>query len=232
MRGEWDEGAYADGSPYSPAAQADLVVGLLDALDVERAVLVGHSAGGSIALLTALEHPERVVGLVLEDAAVYTEGGPPAFVYPLLKTPQLARIGPLIARSIGGAAGDRFLELAWYDPTLITPEIRAGYRRPLAVQDWDRALWELTVARSPQRLAERVSEVDVPVLVITGAQDRVVPPGESERLAREITGAELVTVGECGHVPHEECAEAFTNAVYRYLDTLPTDSEGCGSPAE
>ena len=232
MRGEWDPDAFADGSPYSPAAQADLVVALLDAWGIDRAVLVGHSAGGSIAVLTALEHPDRVEALVLVDAAVYTEGGPPALVYPLLTTPQMRRIGPLIARSIGGGAGDRFLEFAWYDPTLITPEIRAGYRAPLQVADWDRALWELTVARSPQRLAKRVGEIACPTLVVTGAEDAVVPPADAERLAAEIPGAEYVSIEAAGHVPHEERPEPFVNAVYRFLDTLPTENEGCFSPPD
>ncbi|MBF4509492.1 MAG: alpha/beta hydrolase [Aeromicrobium sp.] len=227
MPGEWDPGAYAGGSPYAPEAQADLVVGLLDALGHERAVLVGHSAGGSVALLTALRHADRVEALVLEDAAIYTEGGPPAFIYPLLQTPQVRRIGPLVARSIGGTAGERFLESAWHDPSRITVETREGYRLPLQVRDWDRALWELTVARSPQRLGERAGEVMAPTLVITGVEDRIVPAEESERLAREIAGATLVSIEGCGHVPHEECTEEFVYAVYRFLDVLPTTGEGC-----
>lgn len=167
MPGEWDPSDYPGGSPYSPEAQADLVIGLLDALGIRSAVLVGHSAGGSIALLSALRHPGRVVGLVLVDAAVYTEGGPPGIVYPLLKTPQARRIGPLVARSLGGVAGERFLELAWHDPARITPAIRAGYRLPLKAERWDRGLWELTVARHPLRLHERLEEVRCPVLVIS-----------------------------------------------------------------
>ncbi len=77
--GEW-EGQ----SPYAPEAQADLTVGLMDALGVERAVLVGNSAGGTVALLTALTYPERVVGLVLVDAA----GAPLASCAPPSSTPR------------------------------------------------------------------------------------------------------------------------------------------------
>jgi pimeloyl-ACP methyl ester carboxylesterase len=227
MRGQWDPDDYAGGSPYSPEAQADLAIALMDALGIDRAVLVGHSAGGSIAMIAALRHPERVEALVLVDAAVYTEGGPPAAVYPLLSTPQLRRIGPLVARSIGGAAGDRFLDLAWHDATRITDEVRAGYRTPLAVDDWDRALWELTIARSPQRLGERVSEISCPTLVVTGDDDRIVPTDDSRRLVREIPGAELAVVEDAGHVPHEEQPTVFVNAVYRFLDTLPLAQEGC-----
>lgn len=230
LPGDWQDGVHAGGSPYTPEAQADITVALLDHLGVEAAVLVGHSAGGSIATLTALRHPERVGALVLVDAAIYTEGGPPAFVYPLLKTPQMRRLGPLIARQIGGSAGDRFLELAWHDPSRISDEVRAGYRMPLRVADWDAALWQLTMARSPQRLGERVGEIGCPVLVVTGDDDRIVPADESRRLAAEIPGAELVVIADAGHLPHEEQPGPFLDAVYRFLDILPLDAEGCLSP--
>jgi pimeloyl-ACP methyl ester carboxylesterase len=152
---------------------------------------------------------------------VYTEGGPPALVYPLLATPQMRHLGPLIARAIGGAAGERVLELSWHDPSLITAEVRAGYRAPLAVENWDRALWELTVARSPQRLGERVGGVTCPTLDITGADDRVVPPAEAARLAEELPGARFVSIEASGHLPHEECPEEFLDAVREFLGTVP-----------
>jgi pimeloyl-ACP methyl ester carboxylesterase len=56
--------------------------------------------------------------------------------------------------------------------------------------------------------------------VITGGYDRVVPPADSARLAQEIADAELVTVPDAGHIPHEEAADAFVNAVYRFIDSL------------
>ncbi len=87
-------------NPYSPEFQTRLVIGLMDALNVEQAVLVGNSAGGSIAMLTALRYPDRIQGLILVDPAVYRGGGSPDALRWLLQTPQMKRIGPLIARYI------------------------------------------------------------------------------------------------------------------------------------
>jgi len=220
MPNEWNPADYAGGSPYSPEAQADLTVALLDELGIERAVLVGHSAGGSVAMLTALKYPERVEALVLVDPAIYTEGGPPAFVYPLLKTPQMRRLGPLVGRALGGPAGERILKMAWHDPSRITEEIRQGYRLPLRAENWDRALWELTVARRPLDLGERLDELTVPVLVVSGDDDRIVPTEESRRLAEEIAGADLALIEDAGHVPHEEQPAAFLEAVGTFLEGL------------
>lgn len=212
MPGEW-EGE----SPYSAAAQADLTVGLMDALGVERAVLVGNSAGGTVAVLTALRYPQRVEALVLVDAAIYQGGGFPSWLAPLLLTPQARHLGPLFARRIQDWGRD-FARSAWHDPSGITAEVWAGYTLPLQAENWDRALWELTVASRPLGLAERLDELTMPVLVITGDDDRIVPTESSIRLADELPNAELVVIPNCGHVPQEECPAPFIEAVINFLE--------------
>jgi len=211
MPGEWQ-----GQNPYSPEAQVALTVGLLDDLGVEKAVLVGNSAGGTVATLTALAHPERVEALVLVDPAIYSGGGAPSLLRPLLRTPQMRHLGPLFARAIRDW-GDDFGRSAWHDPSKLTDEIWEGYKKPLQVDNWDRALWEFTVASHASQLEERLDELDLPVLVITGDDDRIVPTEQSIRLAAELPNAELVVIPECGHVPHEECPEAFFQAVTAFL---------------
>jgi pimeloyl-ACP methyl ester carboxylesterase len=87
----------------------------------------------------------------------------------------------------------------------------------LRAEDWDRALWELTAASHPLGLEDRLDEIGVPVLVITGDDDRIVPTEQSVRLASELPDAKLVVIPDCGHVPHEECPEAFLKAVRAFL---------------
>jgi pimeloyl-ACP methyl ester carboxylesterase len=214
MPGEWD-----GESPYSPEAQADLTVALLDELGIDRAVLVGHSAGGTIALLTALRYPERVEALVLEDAAVYENAGTPEWIGPLLRTPPMGRLGPLLVRSLT-LWGEAAIRTAWSDPDKITVELISGYKKPLQAENWDRALWELVLASHPLGLEERLDEVSVPALVITGELDRIVPTRNSERLAAELPAAELVVIPDCGHVPHEECPGEFVEAVREFVAGL------------
>ena len=203
-------------SPYSPESQSDLTVGLMDALGIERAVLVGNSAGGTLAILTALTYPERVEALVLVSPAVYVGGGTPAWLRPFLNTPQMRHLGPLLARQIQDWGVD-FARSAWHDPEKLTPEIWEGYTKPLRAENWDRALWEVTRASRPLGLETRLGEVRVPVLVITGDDDRIVPTQQSVRLAGEIPGAQLAVIPECGHVPQEECPGPFLEAVEAFL---------------
>lgn len=208
--------------PYAPATQADLTVRLMDELGIKRAVLIGHSAGGTVAALVAERYPEHVAAVVLEDPAIFA-GGPPAFLTPLFRTPQFRRLGPLIARNLGGKAGTDFIRTAWHDPSKITEETLAGYRAPLRVNDWDTALWLLTIAERPADVPDVVSRISAPALFITGDDDRVVSPEDTQRAAAIIDGAELVTVEACGHIPHEEQPADFLKAVNAFLDRAVAD---------
>lgn len=214
MPGEW-----SGQNPYSADAASDLTVGLMDQLGIDQSVLIGNSAGGTVALYTALLYPERVKALILVDPAVYSGGGSPGWLRPILTSPQGRRIGPLFARAIQNW-GYQFGQSAWHDPSKFTDDIWAGFSKPLQAENWDRALWEFTQASRPLGLPERLDELSMPVLVITGDDDRIVPTEQTVRLAGEIPGAELVVIPNCGHVPHEECPAEFLTAVDNFLSRL------------
>lgn len=211
MPGEW-----FDDSPYGIDAQVELVIGMLDKFGVRKAVLVGNSAGGNIAALTAIRHPDRVQELILVDPAIYTNSSPPWYL-PLMTTPQGRHVGPLIARQIKDWGID-FAKSAWHDPTKITPEIMAGYTKPLQAENWDRGLWEYTAASKPNDVPNQLKKIGVPTLVITGDDDRIVPTKQSIQLARDLPNAQLVVIPNCGHVPQEECPIEFMHAVKSFLD--------------
>jgi pimeloyl-ACP methyl ester carboxylesterase len=213
---------WTSGNPYSPEAQVELTIALMDTLGLDNAILVGNSAGGSVAMAVALRYPQRVAGLVLVDPAVYTGGRRRSWLLPLLRTPQMRRLGPLLVRNIQ-EWGEEFGRSAWHNPDLITPEIWEGYRRPLQADNWDRALWEFTVAPRSLHLPDHLAQLQLPTLVITGADDRIVPTEQSVRLAGELPQAALVVIPNCGHVPHEECPEPFLTAVQAFLAALSDD---------
>ncbi len=215
MPGEW-----VGESPYGAENQVELTIGLMDELGVERAILVGNSAGGTIAMLTALAYPQRVQALVLVDPAVYAHGGWMGLIRFVANTPQMQRIGPLVARRIRGWGID-FARSAWHDPSRITAEVWEGYLKPLQARNWDRGLWEMVRASGSHNLGGRLAEIRMPCLVITGDDDRIVPTGQSVRLADELPNAELVVIPDCGHIPHEECPEPFLQAVTDFLGKLP-----------
>lgn len=214
---EWQDPALQN--PYSLQAQPDLLFGLLDALGIEQAILVGNSAGGTVAINAALARPERVQALVLVDAAVYQTGGSPAWLRWLLQTPQADRLGVLLARRFSSSGID-FLYRAWHDPSRVTPEIMDGYRKPLQAVHWDVALWQMTKASRSRDLSERLGELNMPVLVLTGDDDQIVPTENSLQLAKAIPAAQIVVFENCGHLPQEECPRAFLQAVEPFISQL------------
>jgi pimeloyl-ACP methyl ester carboxylesterase len=214
MPGEWKTI-----NPYSPVGNVELLSRLMDELHIQKAILIGNSAGGRVAVEMALAHPERVISLVLVDAAIYSSGNSlPPVLSLLLNTPQADRWGPYFVRSIAGKSGDDLIHQAWHNPALITPDIIAGYRKPLNTPNWDRALWEFNLAGSnPEDLAPQLKNLKMPVLVMTGDDDRIIPTALSLKLGKEIPGATLAVIPACGHVPQEECPQLFLDAVDKFL---------------
>jgi pimeloyl-ACP methyl ester carboxylesterase len=90
------------------------------------------------------------------------------------------------------------------------------------VENWDRALWEFTLAGRDLKLVERIKDVKVPTLVITGDDDRIVPTADSIRLASELPNAELLVIPNCGHLPQEECPGPFLEAVIPFILQQPS----------
>ena len=208
-------------NPYSAQANTDQVIGLMDALRVQSATLVAHSAGGAVAVLVADQHPDRVKALVLEAPAVAQARTVPTPVSAILRSPQMRRVGPLLVRRIAGGSANDFIRGAYYDPSVVTDEVLGGYRLPLSAENWDRGLWELIAAPRTISAADALERITTPTLVIAGRQDTFVPFRDSVAVADAISGAELIQFEQTGHLPHEERPAEFASAVVAFVRTLP-----------
>lgn len=208
-------------NPYGMDANIELLRGLMDALKIERATLVGNSAGAAVSVAFSLRYPERVEALILVDPGL-GGGGPqiPAWALPLMRTPQMRHIGPLLVRDIA-VSGDETILRAWSDSSRVTEEIFDGYHKPLRANHWDRALYELTFAPAYSELRPLLPGLQKPVLIIGGEDDRIIRPWYFEAVAQEIPAAQLVLLPHCGHVPQEECPAVFMQEVIRFLSSQP-----------
>jgi pimeloyl-ACP methyl ester carboxylesterase len=209
VAGDWTER-----NPYTSEAAIDQLFLFLDALDVDKVVLVGSSYGGSLAVQAALAQPERVESLILVDAAVYVQEEMPAW---LLELPQVRRLGPLFARQLGQS--EALIRQTYLNPDQISNERMALTTIHTQVKDWDVALWEYLRAWGvgTSDFVTHIPNIQQPALVITGDSDAVVPISDSQRLDTELPSSELVILTSCGHVPQEECPEAFEEAVDAWL---------------
>lgn len=177
-----------------------VLAGLLDAVGIERAYLVGHSMGGAIALLFAMKNPERVTGLTLLA---------PAGLGPEVNM-------DFIEGFIGAAKRKEMravLELLVAEPALIGRDMTNDVLKYKRLDGVDRALRRLAEGLFPggrQKTFELddLARIPVPVSVIWGRNDRILPVGHADNLP---DGVEVHRLDGVGHMPHMEASAAEVN---------------------
>ena len=191
-------------NPYGSIGQ-DLI---LDQLIAEFAngrdvILVGHSAGGTLAAQYVVDNKDAIQGLILISPAILSTGGSPSWLNWIYSIPQLDHLGPLLVSSIASSGMD-LLNESWYDPELITDQVKAGYREPLSVIGWEEGFWELYRAPRAFDIKDRLDEITLPTLLITGDSDTVVATADTEALADMIKDSVLFVIPQSGHLAQEE----------------------------
>jgi len=206
-------------NPYGMKANVELLRGLMDALKIEKAVLVGNSAGGGVAVAFGLEYPQRVDSLILVDPGVGGGRGPqfPAWALPLMWTPQMRHLGQIKMRDYQESL-PQTIQREWFDQTKLTEEIKQEPLKIFKIQNWDRAFYELTFAPAYPELRPQLPQLSVPVFIVAGAEDRLIRSWYFEAISTEIPNASLSLIPNCGHVPQEECPDEFMKEVTTYLE--------------
>ena len=175
-------------------------------------ILVGHSAGGTLAAQYVIDNKEAVQGLILISPAILTGGGTPSWLNWIYSIPQLDRMGPLLVSSIATSGMD-LLNRSWYDPNRISDEVIAGYRKPLDVIGWERGFWEFNRAPRTFDIRDRLDEIAIPTLLITGDSDTVVATQDTVDLSSLIKNSVLFVVPKSGHLAQEETPEQTMKAI-------------------
>ncbi len=172
----------------------------LDALNIERAVLWGHSDGAVIAALLALDAPQRVSGVILE-----------AFHYTKAKTGSVDFFRAMISApdTVGGRAS-----------SALARDHGEEWRKVL---ERNATAWlEIVQAGSGDLYGGRLSELRVPALFIHGGHDPRTEPGDLEAIRRQLPQAEIRILEEAGHSPHSEpgSAEECVRIAGEFLDRI------------
>jgi pimeloyl-ACP methyl ester carboxylesterase len=204
----------SSGRPLSiPLLARDAAV-LIDALGISSACLLGHSMGASIAQELALGRPEKVTGLVLVSGEC---GGAESVRMPGDVLARLLDKTGTMEEVIGRMVSLLFPEswLAGHDPSRYCPEV---YEPP--VKD------EVLAAQAEAFFSwsgsfSRLEDFRVPTLVVTGTDDRIVPPVNSRIIHQLIPGSTLVEIPRGGHGVMYQYSDLFCENVLAFLDLLP-----------
>ena len=197
---------------YTIAAQSNLLIKLLERLGIQRATFVGSSYGGAIAATCALDHPQRVEKLVLVGAV--TNNQPLRLnLMRLFGSPVLGDVvSPLL---IGSRRLLRRRMKRVYDRHALAVDERHVDARhvPLRASGTQRAIIRTVRAWDAERISRDAHLIRQPTLLLWGDNDSEIPLADGERLHEQVAGSRFVVFLECGHQPHEEYPEAFTNVV-------------------
>lgn len=202
--------------PYSLEALVRTLAGLLDSLKLPRVSVIGHSLGGSLALLLAARHGQRVGRLVLVSPQIY-----PAPLPVPLRLALLPMFGERVFKRLTSRRHLRELlrQNIYLDPALPTEEQLQIIWERLNRPGGRRAA--LLVLRSlvdhRDALVQAVPRVSCPVLLVRGDRDGLLPEADAERLCAELEQAELVRMAGAAHAAHEERPDAFSEAVLAFL---------------
>lgn len=200
-------------NPYGSVGQDLILDELIERFASGRdVILVGHSAGGTLAAQYVVDNKDAVKGLILISPAILTTGGSPSWLNWIYSIPQLDHLGPLLVSSIASSGMD-LLNESWFNPTLITDEVKAGYREPLDVIGWEEGFWEFNRAPRAFDIRERLDEITIPTLLITGDTDTVVATKDTEALATMIENSVLFVIPQSGHLAQEETPEDTMKAI-------------------
>ena len=180
---------------------------IMDREGLSKAVVAGHSMGGAVALLMALEHPDRVAGLVLVATGARLKMRPDfieqarqaaeAFGSDVPSSTHIIPVEQMVHPAVPADV------VAWLKRRIGKASAQATYADFQANNNFD--------------VMNRLGEIRTPTLIISGSEDRMAPRKFAEFLAGAIPGARLEVLDPSGHYPQVEQEEEFNRAVASFL---------------
>lgn len=181
---------------------ADVVAGFMDALAIARAHLVGQSLGGAVVLKLALDHPEKAASLTLISSAGLGEDINAAYIEGFIRATGRKDLKPE-------------LERLFADPNLVSRDMINGvlkYKRMDGVEQVLKTIAGSAFAGGKQSLIlkEKLGTIKVPVQVIFGAKDQIIPARHAEGLSGNV---KVKVVPEASHMSHMEAASEVNRLI-------------------
>jgi len=188
----------------------------MDVMGLKNVVFVGNSLGGAIAVLMALEHPEKTDQLVLIDSAGYPIEKP--FVIRMAKMPLAGEITKLF---FGRWAIERTLKEVMFNDDKVTEKQIDSYFRRMSTENALDA--QVALARSfdieaLSTYTKRIPDIKNRTLIIWGENDEWIPIESGHKFRKDIPNSTLVILPECGHIPQEEKPEQTAKLIIDFIE--------------
>jgi pimeloyl-ACP methyl ester carboxylesterase len=205
--------------PHSIDCYARTVLHVMSMLDIDRATLVGHSAGGQVCATAASMAPRRVARLVLLNPS-----GLRGYPRPIRLVTRLA-LHPRLVAALLGATAHRILDFIFHQKNEFTEHFARSQvgREPRKdlLHNMGRVFRDLVPELMSAAVVELADDLVMPVLVIWGDRDRLVPLAMVRDVVTKIRTARLEVIERCGHMPMIEYPEETARLILRFLNEHP-----------
>lgn len=195
---------------------------LLDALGIKKAIFVGHSWGGVLALSIGVSYPDRVAGLILNATVAYPWPGGINWYYPIAAMPV---IGALFSHTLVMPVGLRQVKCAtakvfWPDPIPENYDRDVGTDMVLVPERFRANAEDIANLRAHvEACSPHYPEITAPVVVINGKKDQVVLPWvHAEQLGRTLSDVKVVDLPNSGHMPHHAHVDVMRDVATGLLE--------------
>lgn len=201
--------------PYDYAAQVERLRAFLDAAQLQRVHLAGNSMGGTLAVLFALEYPDRVASVALVGSPHGLRTAQPSAMDALIDAGQ----APLVARN--AEEFDRMMALVFAQrPWIPHPVLHAAQTGALRDAPSNLRIWQEQL-KDRYLLDARIGDLRAPTLALWGDADRVFHPSGAQRLRERMAGVQVQLLPGLGHLPMMEAPGSSAEAYDRFLASLP-----------
>ncbi|MEE2937586.1 MAG: alpha/beta hydrolase [Planctomycetota bacterium] len=177
------------------------IVDLVEERDLGPLVICGNSLGGLVALDICINRPDFAKGLVLAGSAGLFEKSP---------------MRGLNSRPSREFVRSTVTEILHKDE-LVTEELVDEWHRAVSDRDYARFILRVSRATRDRSVEHELDSLQLPTLIIWGANDEITPPSTAEEFHRRIPNAQLEFIDECGHAPSWEQPEEFARLLENFL---------------
>ena len=203
---------------YTIDTCAGFAAGFIESLNLDSPAVIGNSAGGTVALATALRYPHLVSRLVLVDSAALGRE-----VSILIRLAAVPILGDWLVSS--KMLGTRLLlKQTFHDQSFVTQNLIDELYRTRAMPGARKAVLSIirnaVDVRGVHRhvvLGDELERLKMPLMVVWGAQDQIVPVSHAYLASKSVPHARLQVFDQCGHWPHMERASDFNSTVLQFL---------------
>lgn len=211
LRGYGESGMSVDDFTFDLFARD--IGGLMDALSIESAVIVGLSMGGQIAMETWVQFPERVRALVLADTFAQLDA-------PVRKQLRYDTAAQLLAKGMDRYADETLSKMISPRSVANKPDVAQHVLTMMRTTPPKGAAAALRARAERRDYVPVLGTISVPTLIVVGEDDEFTPVSDAEFMQELIPESQMVVITDCGHMPNLEQPEAFNQVFLGFLKTL------------